>query len=222
MMQFPRHLKSFCKLLQKQNTVFDFGPAIKLPISFYNKNHLQSFTTMAEVTGLTNSEANELCKPPHPSTKDFIFNQTMLRIKDPRKSLPFYTGVLGMKMLQKMDFPDGKFSVFMMGYENDADIPINSSQITQWTFTRKGALNLTHNWGTESDPDFKYNVGNSEPIDFGHIGVMVPDVYAACKKFDEQGVAFKKRPDDGRMKGLAFVMDPDGYWIEIFNANTVC
>lgn len=177
---------------------------------------------MAEVSGLTNSEANELCKPAHSSTKDFIFNQTMLRIKDPRKSLPFYTGVLGMTMFRKVDYPDGKYSIFMLGYENPNEIPSDPTKLTDWACTRKGALMLTHNWGTESDPDFKYNVGNSEPIDFGHIGVMVPDVYAACKKFEEHGVAFKKRPDDGRMKGLAFIMDPDGYWIEIFNANTVC
>ncbi len=51
---------------------------------------------------------------------------------------------------------------------------------------------------------------------------MVPDVYAACERFEKLGVDFVKKPNDGRMKGLAFVKDPDGYWIEIFNANTVC
>lgn len=50
---------------------------------------------------------------------------------------------------------------------------------------------------------------------------MVPDVYAACERFEKHGVTFVKRPNDGRMKGLAFIKDPDGYWIEIFNANTV-
>lgn len=50
---------------------------------------------------------------------------------------------------------------------------------------------------------------------------MVPDVYAACKRFEELGVAFVKRPDDGRMKGLAFIKDPDNYWIEIFNPATL-
>lgn len=46
----------------------------------------------------------------------------------------------------------------------------------------------------------------------------VPDVYAACKRFDDLGVDFQKKPDAGSMKGLAFVKDPDGYWIEILNA----
>uniref|UniRef100_A0A1A9V386 lactoylglutathione lyase n=1 Tax=Glossina austeni TaxID=7395 RepID=A0A1A9V386_GLOAU len=177
----------------------------------------------AYTTGLTNSEAEELCeKSPDASTKDFIFQQTMYRIKDPRKSLPFYTGVLGMTLLQKLDFPEAKFSLFFMGYESPSDVPSDSSERTKWAMSRKATIELRHNWGTESDPDQKYHTGNADPRGFGHIGIMVPDVYAACKRFENLGVDFVKKPDDGRMKGLAFIKDPDGYWIEIFNANTVC
>ena len=46
----------------------------------------------------------------------------------------------------------------------------------------------------------------------------MPDVYAACARFEAMGAAFVKRPDDGVMKGLAFIQDPDGYWIEILCA----
>lgn len=58
--------------------------------------------------------------------------------------------------------------------------------------------------------------GNSEPCrGFGHIAVMTPDVYAASTELEAAGVLFQKRPDEGRMKGLAFALDPDGYWVEI-------
>ena len=48
--------------------------------------------------------------------------------------------------------------------------------------------------------------------------IAVPDVYAACERFEKLGVDFQKRPSDGSMKGIAFVKDPDGYWIEVLNA----
>jgi catechol 2,3-dioxygenase-like lactoylglutathione lyase family enzyme len=52
---------------------------------------------------------------------------------------------------------------------------------------------------------------------FGHIAMMTPDVYASCDQLEAQGVKFQKKPDEGRMKGLAFALDPDGYWIEIIS-----
>ncbi len=76
-------------------------------------------------------------------------------------------------------------------------------------------LELTHNHGTEDDPDFAYHDGNSDPRGFGHICVSVPDVVAACERFEQLGVPFQKRLTDGRMKSLAFIKDPDGYWVEV-------
>lgn len=80
-----------------------------------------------------------------------------------------------------------------------------------------GVLELTHNHGTESDPNFQgYASGNSDPgRGFGHIAITVPDIQKACARLEELGVPFKKRLTDGNMKHIAFILDPDGYWIEI-------
>lgn len=173
-----------------------------------------------EPSGLSDEAAYSVCSDPDPSTKDFMMQQTMLRIKDPKKSLEFYTKVLGMTLLTKCDFPAMKFSLYFMGYEDKKDIPKDSKEKIAWTFSRKATIELTHNWGTEND-EKPYHNGNSDPRGFGHIGVAVPDVYAACKRFDELGVTFVKKPDDGKMKGLAFIQDPDGYWIEILSPNNM-
>jgi len=77
------------------------------------------------------------------------------------------------------------------------------------------ALELTHNHGTESEEGSKYHPGNEEKDGFGHIAVSVDDVYETCSKLEKAGNSFKKKPDEGRMKGLAFVYDPDGYWVRL-------
>lgn len=75
--------------------------------------------------------------------QDFLFQQTMYRIKDPRKSLPFYTQIMGMTLLQKLDFPDMKFSLYFMGFENSSEIPNDRQERTKWAMSRKATLELT-------------------------------------------------------------------------------
>ncbi|XP_034733155.1 C-type mannose receptor 2-like [Etheostoma cragini] len=157
--------------------------------------------------GLSDEAAASACKDGDPVTKDFMMQQTMLRVKDPVKSLDFYTRILGMTLLQKFDFPPMRFSLFFLGYEDKKEIPADVKEKTAWTFSRRATIELTHNWGSEADESQSYHNGNSDPRGFGHIGIAVPDVYAACKLFEEQGVTFVKKPDDGKMKGLAFIQD---------------
>lgn len=165
---------------------------------------------------LSNEEVVKSCIEPDESTKDFIFQQTMLRVKDPKKSLEFYTKVMGMRLLKKLHFPAMSFSVYFMGYSPAGDIPEDEKGKTAYCFSQKATLELTHNWGTEND-DSHYHNGNTEPRGFGHIGMVVPDVDKACERFEQLGVEFVKKPNDGKMRGLAFIKDPDGYWIEILN-----
>lgn len=76
-----------------------------------------------------------------------------------------------------------------------------------------GILELTHNHGTESDPNFKYSSGNSDPRGFGHIAITVDNVDEACARFERLGVTFQKKLSDGKMRHIAFILDPDGYVI---------
>ncbi|XP_046676054.1 lactoylglutathione lyase-like [Homalodisca vitripennis] len=178
-------------------------------------------STMSSPSGLSDAEVKALCQDPDADTKDFIVQQIMFHMKDPRKSLPFYTKVLGMRLLQKLDLPEYRLSAYFVGYENESEIPSGDKERTEWTLSRKATLELIHNWGTENNPDLKYNDSKDQFNGFGHIGLNVPDVDAACARFEKLGVSFKKRPEDGRTKGVAFIKDPDGNEIEILNATAM-
>lgn len=150
------------------------------------------------------------------ATQGFVLNHTMLRVKDPAVSLHFYTRVMGMRALRKLDFPEMKFSLYFLARINEGDVvPEDQGERTAWTFSQAGILELTHNWGTETDPEFQYHDGNQQPQGFGHICFSVPDLPAAIRWFDENQVSYVKRPEQGKMKNVAFIKDPDGYWIEI-------
>lgn len=152
---------------------------------------------------------------PDTATSKFVFNHTMLRVKDIEKSLDFYTRVLGFRLVDKRDFPEAAFSLYFLALVDPAQIPADDAERHQWMKSIPGVLELTHNHGTENDADFAYHNGNTDPRGFGHICVSVPDVREACARFEALDVPFQKRLADGRMNHLAFVKDPDGYWVEV-------
>lgn len=121
---------------------------------------------------------------------------TMLRVGDLDKSLTFYTDVLGMKLLRRKDYPEGKFTLAFVGYQDEAEGAV---------------LELTHNWGTE-----KYEPGNA----YGHIAVEVDDAYKACELVKQRGgkVVREAGPMKHGTTVIAFVEDPDGYKIEFIQA----
>ena len=144
-------------------------------------------------------------------TDQYVLTHTMLRIKEPERALKFYCEVLGFRLINQLDFPDREFSLYFLqprGHTDCADGSVTHS------FSRAGLLELTHNWGTEAD-DTEMHSGNSDPKGFGHICIAVPDIEAACARFDAMGVRFQKRLGEGGMKDIAFILDPDGYWIEV-------
>jgi lactoylglutathione lyase len=153
---------------------------------------------------------------PNAASAGFTLNHSMLRIKDPAVSLGFYTRVFGMRVLRKLDFPEMKFSLYFLHRAQPGEnVPDDAGERTAWTFAQRGILELTHNWGTESQADFKYHDGNAQPQGFGHICFSVPDLDVAIKWLDENQLVYVKRPEQGKMRDVAFVKDPDGYWIEI-------
>lgn len=154
-------------------------------------------------------------------TNGFVFNHTMLRVKDITASLDFYTRVLGFQLIDKRDFPEAEFSLYFLAYvPAGVQVPADDTERRLWMAGMPGVLELTHNHGTEKHDGPVYHDGNSDPRGFGHICVSVPELEAACARFEELGVPFQKRLSDGRMKSLAFIKDPDGYWVEIIS-NTV-
>lgn len=110
-----------------------------------------------------------------------------------------------------MDFPDSKFCLYFLAHDG----PKSVSSGKHWT-DREGIIELTHNYGTESDPNFKINNGNSEHFrGFGHVCVSVDNIQAACARIENAGYKFQKKLTDGKMRHIAFALDPDGYWVEI-------
>lgn len=152
-------------------------------------------------------------EPPAP-TRGFTLNHTMLRIKDPEVALDFYTRILGLRVLRRLDFPEMEFSLYFLAHPA-GEVPEDTAERTAFTFAQRGVLELTHNWGSENDPELRYHDGNAQPQGFGHICISVPDLDAAVAWFDDNDVEYVKRPDQGKMKDIAFIKDPDGYWIEI-------
>ena len=116
-----------------------------------------------------------------------------------------------MKQIKKAEFPDNKFDLYFLAYDSPDSASPGAHQSD-----REGVIELTHNYGTESDPNYKVANGNSEPgKGFGHVCISVDNIQAACSRIEEAGYRFQKKLTDGRMKHIAFALDPDGYWVEI-------
>ena len=186
-----------------------------------NLNSNQNAINQKTIAQPESSVKAEGVQPISSQTVGYTFNHTMLRVKDPVKSLAFYTGVLGMTLLAVKKFPAMGFDLYFLAKLTDSErdnLPAGDD-LEIFAFRQRGILELTHNYGTETQADFSYHDGNGEPQGFGHICFSVPSLDEAVAWFDKNNVEFKKRPEDGSMKNIAFIKDVDGYWIEIVQAD---
>jgi lactoylglutathione lyase len=130
---------------------------------------------------------------------NFQMMHTMVRVRDLEKSIDFYTRLLGMKLLRKMDFPEGKFTLAFVGYG-----PEESNAV----------IELTYNY----DQAAPYDLGDG----YGHIALGVRDIHGICATLEKAGANIPRKP--GPMKHgtteIAFVEDPDGYKIELIDLDT--
>ena len=118
---------------------------------------------------------------------------TMLRVGDLDRSIAFYTEVLGMRLLRRQDYPEGKFTLAFVGYGDEADHTV---------------LELTYNWDTD-----RYDIGSG----YGHIAIEVDDVYQAADAIRAKGgrILREAGPMNAGTTIIAFVEDPDGYPVEL-------
>ncbi|TAN59986.1 MAG: lactoylglutathione lyase [Magnetospirillum sp.] len=127
------------------------------------------------------------------SESDWRFLHTMIRVGDLDRSIDFYTRLLGMKLLRRQDYPEGRFTLAFVGYGAEADHTV---------------IELTHNWDTAS-----YDLGGG----FGHLALGMADIHGACTRLAAEGAKIVRAPGP-MMHGstvIAFVEDPDGYRIEL-------
>jgi lactoylglutathione lyase len=119
---------------------------------------------------------------------------TMLRVFDLKKSLDFYTRLLGMQVLRQREVPEGRYTLAFVGYGDEASSTV---------------IELTHNW----DQKEPYALGTA----FGHLAIGVRDVFATCDKLAKEGVKITRAPGPVKFGTtvIAFIEDPDGYKIEL-------
>ena len=112
---------------------------------------------------------------------------TMVRVKDIDESLDFYCNKLGLKEVNRKEFPDGKFTLVFLAAPGDEEAQIE----------------LTYNWDPED-----YDEGRN----FGHLAYQVDNIYEICERLMNMGVTISRPPRDGHM---AFIRSPDNISIEL-------
>ena len=122
----------------------------------------------------------------------------MLRVSDLESSMDFYENQMGMSILRRQDFKDGRFTLVFLGYGAESEQTV---------------LELTHNWDERN-----YDLGAG----YGHISLAVTDIYDLCDALEKHGVTISRAPGPmafDKNEVIAFIKDPDGYQIELIERN---
>ena len=122
---------------------------------------------------------------------------TMIRVGNLEASIDFYTRVLGMKLLRRNDYAEGRFTLAFVGYAAESDTAV---------------IELTFNWDTSS-----YELGTG----FGHLAIAVDDIFKVCDSIRKAGgfITREHGPMNHGNTIIAFVKDPDGYAIELIEGH---
>lgn len=118
----------------------------------------------------------------------------MVRVTDLDTSLHFWTTLLGLQEVRRMENEKGRYTLVFLAAPKD---------LTRSAAERSPEVELTYNWDPEA-----YAGGRN----FGHLAYKFDDIYAACRRLMDGGVVINRPPRDGRM---AFVRSPDGISIEL-------
>jgi len=117
---------------------------------------------------------------------------SMIRVLDEERSVKFYDIAFGLKVADRLDFPD-----FTLVYLSNPETEFE--------------LELTVNKG-QTEP---YDLGNG----YGHLAVSVSDLDAEHARFEAEGLNPRKlvsfAPAGDVIARFFFVADPDGYQIEV-------
>lgn len=129
----------------------------------------------------------------------------MIRVSDLDRSLGFYLNLLGMRLLRKEEYPDGRFTLAFIGFGN---------------YPESAVIELTYNWDQD---DYKHGTA------FGHIALEVDELETTCNNLAAAGVPILRSPGPMSFHSpnrdtaeiFAFVEDPDGYRIELLQRQTL-
>lgn len=123
---------------------------------------------------------------------------SMIRVDDLDETMKFYTEVMGMVEVRRMEFDDFRFTCVFLAAPHD----IEAARSDKFAPT----LELQYYWDEEARR--KHNTGRK----FGHLAYRVDDIYGFCDELKRRGITINRPPRNGL---FAIFTTPDGVAVEI-------